>query len=285
MISVLILTKNEESDLPACLDSVSWSDDIFVFDSFSTDRTAEIARSYGVNFVQRKFDGYSAQRNAALDELPFRHDWIFLLDADERPTPELAGEMQQVVTAAPPGVDGFRMRRRDFLNGSWLKHAQISPHYIRLVRRGKARYTREINEVLEVQGQIGDLNAPLDHFPFSKGIAHWVSKHNSYSTMEAQLISGGLSGSEPSWKTAFFAEDFHVRRVAQKAIFYRMPARPLLKWIYMMFVRRAILDGWAGITYSNLQAIYEYFIVLKTQELMRNSPEHRPPNQGRSRFR
>jgi glycosyltransferase involved in cell wall biosynthesis len=270
MISVLILTKNEESDLPACLDSVSWSDDVFVFDSFSTDRTAEIARSRGVNLVQRKFDGYSAQRNAALDELPFRHDWIFILDADERPTPELAGEMQQAVTAVPSGVNGLRIRRRDFLNGSWLKHAQISPYYIRLLRRGKARYIREINEVLEVEGEIDDLKAPLDHFPFSKGIAHWVAKHNTYSTMEAQLITGGLSHSDASLKTALFAKDFHLRRVAQKAIFYRLPARPLVKWIYMMFVRRAILDGWAGITYANLQAIYEYFIVLKTQEFTRN---------------
>jgi len=270
MISVLILTKNEESDLSACLDSVSWSDDVFVFDSFSTDRTADIACGYGVNFIQRKFDGYSAQRNAALDELPFRHDWIFLLDADERPTPELAAEMQRIAAEAPADVNGFRIRRRDFLNGAWLKHAQISPYYIRLVRRGKARYTREINEVLEVEGKIEDLKAPLDHFPFSKGMAHWVSKHNTYSTMEAELIVGGLSRSEASWKTALFGKNFHVRRVAQKAIFYRMPVRPLVKWVYMMFVRRAILDGWAGITYANLQAIYEYFIVLKTQELMRD---------------
>ena len=272
MISVLILTKNEESDLPGCLESVSWSDDVFVFDSFSTDRTAEIAHSYGVNFVQRRFDGYSRQRNAALDELPFRHDWIFILDADERPTPELAKEMQQVVSTPADGVSGFRMRRRDFFDGTWLKHAQISPYYIRLVRRGKARYMREINEVLEVDGGIGDLKSPLDHFPFSKGIAHWVSKHNTYSTMEAQVVADGLSRRDASWKTALFAKDFHARRVAQKSIFYRLPARPLIKWIYMMFVRRAILDGRAGIAYANLQSIYEYFIVLKTRELMRNEP-------------
>jgi len=111
MISVLILTKNEESDLPGCLESVSWSDDVFVFDSFSTDGTAEIARGRGVNFVQRKFDGYSKQRNAALDELPFRHDWIFILDADERPTPQLVEEMRKAASAVPNGVDGYRMRR------------------------------------------------------------------------------------------------------------------------------------------------------------------------------
>jgi len=270
MISVLILTKNEESDLPGCLESVSWSDDVFVFDSFSTDGTAEIARGRGVNFVQRKFDGYSKQRNAALDELPFRHDWIFILDADERPTPQLVEEMRKAASAVPNGVDGYRMRRRDFFNGTWLKHAQISPYYIRLVRRGKAHYTREINEVLEVEGEIRELKSPLDHFPFSEGIAHWVSKHNTYSTMEAQVVASGMSRSDASWKTALFGKDFNARRVAQKNIFYRLPARPLIKWIYMVFIRRAILDGSAGIAYANLQSIYEYFIVLKTRELMRN---------------
>jgi len=269
MISVLILTRNEEQDLPGCLESVAWCDDVFVFDSFSTDRTAEIARSHNVNFVQREFDGYSSQRNAALDGLPFRHEWIFILDADERPTPEVSREMQDKASAAGPELSGFRVRRRDYFNGTWLKHAQISPYYIRLVRRGKARYTREINEVLEVDGQIGDLESPLDHFPFSKGIAHWINKHNIYSTMEAEVVAGGAADSDASWKTALLAKDFHVRRVAQKAIFYHMPARPLIKWFYMMFVRGAILDGKAGVAYANLQAIYEYFIVLKTRERVR----------------
>jgi glycosyltransferase involved in cell wall biosynthesis len=269
MISVLILTRNEELDLPGCLDSVAWSDDVFVFDSFSTDLTREIAEGRGAHFVQRKFDTYSAQRNAAFEELPFRHDWIFLLDADERPTPELAREMTEAVGRAPSDVAGYRLRRRDFFEGTWLKHAQLSPFYIRLVRRGRARYMREINEVLEVDGPVAELHAPLDHYPFSKGIAHWLEKHNTYSTMEARIVAAGLSRSQSSLKTALFAKDFHARRVAQKAIFYRMPVRPLIKWCYMMTVRRAILDGRAGIAYANLQAMYEYFIVLKTKELLR----------------
>ena len=225
------------------------------------------ARARGANFVQRKFDGYASQRNAALEELPFRHEWIFILDADERLTSELAKEMQRAVGAATAGVNGFRVRRRDFFQGTWLKHAQISPYYIRLVRRGKARYTREINEVLEVDGKVAELKSPLDHFPFSKGMAHWISKHNVYSTMEAQIIAGGLSRRDASWKAALAGADFHARRKAQKAIFYRMPGRPLIKWLYMMFVRGAILDGRAGIVYANLQAMYEYWIVLKTREL------------------
>jgi glycosyltransferase involved in cell wall biosynthesis len=269
MISVLILTKDEEQDLPGCLESVAWCDDVFVFDSFSTDGTAEVAREYNVNFVQRKFDGYASQRNAALDGLPFQHEWIFSLDADERPTPELVREMHEAVSAAGAGANGFRIRRRDFLNGTWLKHAQISPYYIRLVRRGRARYTREINEVMEVDGVVGQLKSPIDHFPFSKGVAHWIEKHNKYSTMESLVIAERTSREEASWKMALGAKDFHARRVAQKAIFYRMPARPLIKWLYMMFVRGAILDGRAGIAYANLQTIYEYFIVLKTRELIR----------------
>jgi glycosyltransferase involved in cell wall biosynthesis len=272
MISVLIITKNEELDLPGCLASVDWSDDVHVFDSCSTDRTSEIARSHGVNFVERRFDSYAGQRNAALSELPFRYPWIFLLDADERPTRELAQEMLRTVSVVPDDVGGFRIRRRDFLNGTWLKHAQLSPWYIRLVRRGAARYTRAVNEVLEVSGRVEDLQAPLNHYPFSKGMAHWLAKHNTYSSMEAELIASGAGSRDLSLKTALFERDFHARRVAQKALFYRLPGRVWIKWCYMMFVRGAILDGQAGITYANLQALYEYLIVLKTRALMRKAP-------------
>lgn len=272
MISVLILTKNEELDLPSCLASVDWCDDVHVFDSCSTDQTAAIARSHGVHFVERPFDTYAGQRNAALSGLPFRYPWIFLLDADERPTRELAKEMLRSVAEVSPDVGGFRVRRRDFLNGTWLKHAQLSPWYIRLVRNGAAHYTRAVNEVLEVNGRIENLEAPLDHYPFSKGMSHWLAKHNTYSTMEAELIVSGGGRQDASLKTALFEKDFHARRVAQKALFYRLPGRVLIKWVYMVFVRGAILDGQAGITYANLQAIYEYFIVLKTRERMRRPP-------------
>jgi glycosyltransferase involved in cell wall biosynthesis len=268
MISVLILTRNEERDLPAALDSVSWSDDIHVFDSHSTDNTVAIAQQAGAHLHQRIFDDYATHRNAAL-QLPFKHPWVFLLDADERPTPELSREMQQLVLAVPPQINGFRLRRRDFLFDTWLKHAQISPFYIRLVRPQFSRYTRAINEVLEVEGLIADLSYPLDHYPFSKGIAHWVAKHNLYSTMEAELIYKQQGLQNPSLLTALRDPDFHTRRLHQKAIFYQLPGRPLIKWLYMMFVRGAILDGSAGLTYATLQSFYEYLIVLKTRQFTR----------------
>ncbi|AXC13142.1 glycosyl transferase, family 2 [Acidisarcina polymorpha] len=274
MISVVILTRNEQLDLPGCLASVAWSDDVHVFDSYSTDNTIEIARAAGATVHQRVFDNYAAHRNASL-QLTFTYPWLLILDADERPTPELCLEMQAAVRRASTDIGGFRIRRRDFLFNTWLEHAQISPFYIRLVRPERSRYTRAVNEVIEVTGKVGELSQPLDHFPFSKGMAHWIAKHNTYSTMEAELIASeqSLQNSSltPSWKTALLDPDFHTRRRHQKALFYRMPGRPLLKWLYMVAVRRSFLDGWPGLTYATLQAIYEYFIVLKTRELLRHS--------------
>jgi glycosyltransferase involved in cell wall biosynthesis len=268
MVSVLILTLNEEQDLPGCLDSVAWSDDIHIFDSNSTDRTAEIARSRGATVTTRTFDTYARQRNAAI-QLPFRHPWVLVLDADERATPELSLEVQHAAANAPAHISAFRIRRRDFLWGTWLKHAQLTPYYVRLLRVGRVHYTRDINEFVEVDGDTSQLSAPLDHMAFSKGLAHWVAKHNQYSTAEAELLASGDAIRDASLKSAVFAPDFHHRRAAQKAIFYRLPARPLLKWIYMMFVRGAVLDGAAGVTYATLQSFYEYLIELKCREILR----------------
>jgi len=269
-ISVLILTRNEARDLPDCLRSVAWSDDVHVFDSFSTDATADLARAAGARITQRAFDGYSAQRNAALRGLDFKHPWLLILDADERVPPASAEALGRFAAEAPADVDACRMRRRDFFLGTWLAHAQISPFYIRLVRPGRVHYEREINEVLKVDGRVHDLDAPFDHYPFSKGIEHWVDKHNRYSSMEARHVVESRRGNAPfSLRGAFLARDFNQRRFHQKELFYRLPARPLIKWLYMVVARRAFLDGEAGMTYAYLQAIYEYMIVVKTKELER----------------
>ena len=268
MISVLILTCDEEQDLPGCLDSVTWSDDVHVLDSGSTDHTTEIARQRGAVVTTRHFDTYAAQRNASM-QLPFRHAWVLVLDADERPTADLSTEMQQAVAIVPANVSGFRIRRRDFLWGTWLKHAQMTPYYVRLLRVGHVHYTRDVNEIVEVDGDILELQSPLDHFAFSKGISHWVAKHNAYSSKEAQLLANGNATQGASLYQALFARNFHERRVAQKAIFYELPARPLIKWCYMMFVRGALLDGHAGIMYATLHSFYEYLIEVKCRELMR----------------
>jgi len=268
MISALILTYNEEFDLPGCLDSLSWCDDIHVFDSNSTDRTREIAGARGAHVSTHPFDNYAAQRNASM-QLPFKYPWVFVIDADERPTAKLIAEMPRAIAAASHLVSAFRLRRRDFMWGTWLKHAQLSPFYIRLLRVGKVTYTRDVNEVAEVDGVTMSLDSPLDHLAFSKGLSHWVDKHNKYASLEAELLIDGAATQHASLHQALFGKDFHTRRVAQKAIFYKLPLRPLIKWYYMMFVRGAILDGRAGITYATLQSFYEFLIDAKRREILR----------------
>ncbi len=268
-ISVLILTKNEEKDISGCLESVKWCDDIHVFDSFSDDKTVDIAQKGGATVIQREFSGYASQKNAALMSCRFRHSWILLLDADERVPHSLLKEINDTLPNVSSEVAAFRIRRRDFLFGQHLKHAQITPWYIRLVRKGHAQFEREINEVIRVDGKVSSLREPFNHFPFSKGISHWLDKHNRYSSMEAeQWIKQNREHEVFQWSKALFARDHIKRRYHQKGVFYKLPSRPLIKWLYMVLWRRSFLDGAAGLTYATLQSIYEYFIVLKTRELL-----------------
>ena len=275
MISVLILTKNEEQDLPGCLESVRWSDNVWVYDSGSSDGTAKIAAGAGAHFIERPrngnreaFGGNEAEhKNWALANIPFEHGWLLHLDADERATPQLAASIQQAVEN-PGGNVAFRIRRRDFWGERWLKHAVASSYYIRLFRPEKMRYERLVNPVSIADGPVGDLSGYLDHYPFSKGMSHWLNKHNSYSSLEAQQILRNRAANQQfSLSQAFLAKDRNQQRFHQKELFYRMPVRPLLKFFMLYLGKRGFLDGRAGLNYAMLQSFYEYLIVLKTKEL------------------
>lgn len=269
MISILILTKNEQQDLPGCLDSVSWSDDIHVYDSMSSDRTVAIAEEAGARVTQRPFDNWAAHQNWGLANIPFRHPWVFYIDADERMTQDLVRAVHAVV-AQPGDKVAFRVQRRDFLLGTWLAHVQASPFYLRLFRPEKMRYERLVNPVSIADGPVGQVAGYLDHFPFSKGFAHWVERHNGYSTLEArQIVENRRAGGDFSLRRAFAAADFHERRHHQKELFYRLPMRPLLKFMLLYGAKRGFLDGRAGFTYAVLQSFYEYLIVLKVREIER----------------
>ncbi|MGO4327436.1 glycosyltransferase family 2 protein [Cupriavidus sp. 2TAF22] len=266
-ISVLILTRNEEQDLPGCLQSVAWSDDIHVYDSMSTDATVEIATRFGARVTQRPFDNWASHQNWGLRNIAFRHPWVFYIDADERMTPALAEHALAAVRAARDEV-AFRVQRRDFFLGTWLRHVQTSPFYLRLFRPERMRYERLVNPVSIPDGPAGELSGYLDHFPFSKGLSHWITRHNSYSSLEAQQTIDNRRGkADFSLREALFAPDFHQRRAHQKELFYRLPLRPLAKFVLLYVGKRGFLDGRAGLTYAILQSIYEYFIVIKTHEL------------------
>ena len=266
-VSVLILTKNEQHDLPGCLASVAWSDDIHVYDSLSTDDTLDIAKRFGAAVTQRPFDNWASHQNWGLANVPFKHPWVFDIDADERMTPELEAAVR-AATADPGDHVAFRVRRRDFFMGTWLKHVQASPYFMRLFQPSRMRYERLVNPVSIADGPVAELTGHLDHYPFSKGLGHWVDRHNSYSRFEAEeIVANRLKGGSFSLGKALVSSDFHERRYNQKEIFYRLPLRPLIKFLILYFLKRGFLDGKAGLTYAVLQSIYEYVIVLKTREL------------------
>ncbi len=192
-ISILVLTFNEQVNVGGCLQSVRWSDDVLVLDSFSTDSTVAVAGQRGVRVVQRKFDNYAAQRNFGLQQ-PFKHPWVLMLDADERVPADLRDEMIEATRAAAPAVALFRMRRRDHLFGRWIRGASGYPtRFGRLARVGRVRVERPINEEYHADGELRDLRGHLDHFPFNKGFDAWIAKHDRYSSMEAQLRLEGVA--------------------------------------------------------------------------------------------
>jgi glycosyltransferase involved in cell wall biosynthesis len=267
MVSIFILTKNEEMDLPGCLESVRWSNDVHVYDSYSTDRTIEIAQAAGARVTQRHFDNWSSQLNWGVENIPFRNPWVLYLDADERATPCLAACIQQAVRK-PGDKIAFRIARRDFWGEKQLKHVVASPFNIRLFRPERMRYGRLVNPVCRPLGPVGEIAAYFDHHPFSKGLTHWLDRHNSYSSLEAQqIIQDRMADQRFSLRQTFFATDRNLRRFHQKGLFYRIPARPFLKFLLLYVAKGGFLDGRAGLAYATLQSFYEYMIVLKTEEL------------------
>ena len=271
-VSVLILTLNEEINIGACLDTLDWVDDIVVLDSKSRDGTRAIAEARGARVVERAFDNWSAHQNWALANIAFRHPWVLYLDADERCPDELRLDVLKVTaTDAPPGPVAYRIRRKDFYMGRWLKHAQLYPTWlVRLFRPQHLRYERLVNPVAVVDGPIGEVGGHILHYPFSHGVAHWIARHNNYSDLEAKELLKVRAG-EGERTARLFTSDPNERRRALKDVFFRLPARPLIKFMYYYVFRRGFLDGRAGFTYSTLQAIYEYFISVKCAELTRRA--------------
>lgn len=266
-VSALILTLNEEINIEACLDSLSWCDDVVVLDSLSTDATRSIAEAKGARVVTRAFDNWSAHQNWAVANIPFRHPWVLYLDADERCTPELRNDVLRSAGREAPEA-AFRVRRKDFFMGRWLKHAQLYPTWlVRVFRPERIRYERLVNPVAVVDGSIRELAGHIDHYPFSHGVSHWIARHNRYSDMEA--VEAAKVREHRSASGSLFSRDPNERRRALKDIFFQLPARPVVKFLYYYGWRRGFLDGRAGFTYATLQAMYEYMIVCKGAELER----------------
>lgn len=267
-VSILILTLNEESNLPECLRSVAWSDDVVVLDSFSSDRTVEIAREHGARVTQRRFDNWAAHQNWALEQIPFKHAWVFYLDADERMTDELKEELMAIANETTRREVAFYCGRRNMFMDRWIRRAMPPGMIMRFFRPPHVWFERLVNPVPVIDGPHGYLKGMLVHYNFSKGVTEWIEKHNRYSAfeaMEGMKLLRHAAGPQPT----VFSSDPALRRRALKNLSFRLPCRPLLKFLYMYGWKGGWLDGRAGFAYCVLQAFYEYMIVLKMRELTR----------------
>lgn len=266
-LAVVILTRNEERNIAQALRSVcGWAKQVLVLDSFSSDRTLEIAAGYDCRCFQRAFAGYSAQRNYALKVLPIRARWVMFLDADEWLPEELRQEIATLL-AADPAENGFMLRRRFIWMGRWIRHGYYHTWILRLFRRGQGYCEeRSVNEHIVVQGAVGRLRGALIH-ESHKEIGEWIDKHNQYAALEAlELIarrdSAGLAG-QP-----------RAKRWLARHVWERIPVlwRAPLYFVWRYVVRGGFLDGAEGLSYHLLQALwFRLLIDLKYLELRRET--------------
>lgn len=275
-ISVLVPMLNEELNIGACLDSVQFCDEIWVIDSHSRDCSPQIAGERGAQVVQ--FDYQPAglkKKNWALANIPFKHDWVFIIDCDERVPPELAAEMRAAVEQ-PGACNGFFVNRRVYFLGRWLRHCWYPSWNMRLFRHRLGRYERlesgtletgdnEVHEHVILEGQAGFLQHDMEHYDF-RTLHHFVDRHNRYSTWEAehrlQELAGAAGGITPSLRG-----DPLQRRRWFKRLFLRLPGKPCWRFFYTYFWRRGFLDGYPGFLISVYMAIYEFEIAMKMYEL------------------
>lgn len=266
-VSVMIFTLNEEIHLPSCFDSLAWCEDVVVIDSFSTDRTKQICHERGVRFFQHAFEGFGSQRNWALENVETRHSWILILDADERVPPELAEELGAKAVRNPAGVGAYRLRRRFYMWGRWLKYSALYPTWVvRFIHKDRVRYlNRGHAETQDVQGDLLDLEHDLIDENM-KGVDEWLERQNQYARREAEYELE-LEGRPVNWHSLF--GDPLERRAAVKRVGQRMPLRPLMYFLYSYLWRRGFLEGRDGFMFCYMRALYQAMVQIKKYDVRR----------------
>lgn len=278
-VSAIVPVLNEERNLPACLASLEWAEEVFVVDSDSADATARIAEEWGAKVVSfRRKAGGPRKKNWSLDHLPLGCEWVLLIDADERVTPELEAELRDLFRRGPARA-GYYLNRKHLFLGRWLRHGGNYPSWnLRLLRRDAGRYERlgtedlasagdvEVHEHIRLEGPAGYLKAPLLHEDF-KSLDEFIARHNRYSSWDAKMRSRLIEGDEAvdSIAARFFGEPVERKRFL-KRIWVRLPARPLLRFLYMYVLRLGFLDGRAGFLYACFKAVQEFHISAKMYE-------------------
>ena len=269
MISAIILTLNEEKDLPNCLKSLDWTDQNFVLDSGSSDKTCDIAKEFGAQVFHNPFRGFGQQRCWAIDNIPVKSDWILFIDADEVTTPSFANEVISQIKNATPDTAGFYCCWKLMLYSKWLRHSDSFPRWqFRILKKGRVRY-KDAGHAMKETGVIGELKyikEPYLHFAFSKGWTYWFERHNKYSSLEA------IERNTTDYKfKEIFSRNQAVRKEAVKQWAIKFPGWPIIRFIHSYFVKRGVFEGLPGLIYSVNMSIYEYMILLKSIEFKKQN--------------
>jgi glycosyltransferase involved in cell wall biosynthesis len=282
-VTVIVAARNEARNLPRCLASLRDVAEVYVIDSQSTDATVRIAQSYGAHVVQFDYQGgWPKKRQWAMESLPLAYDWIFLVDADEALTPELAGEIQCAIQ--DPARDGYYIALRMFFLGRELHHSGASFYKLSLFRRGKGRFECRLKEqdqsmadmevhehiVLEGEkkgeshGKTARLKHPLTHHNV-ESLSHYIRKHDEYSNWEARVWLAGDSNAK-DLEPSFFGSQAQRRRWLRKN-FFAIPGSPILFFFYKYIFSLGFLDGVPGLIYCGLQGVQFFYIKAKIYEL------------------
>src|SRR3954451_8335042 len=263
-VSVLVPVKNEETNLRRCLPALAWADEVFVVDSQSSDGTAAVAAEYGARVVPFHFNGvYPKKKNWALENVPFRNEWVLIVDADEVVVPELAEEIAR--RTGLDEADGFFLNMKYFFLGRRIRHCGYAEAWnLRLFKHRLGRYERmpvapgtrtgdnEAHEHVELSGRTLRLRYELDHHAYPT-IAAWVEKHNRYAVWEAEMYDRFLR--EPAPASIGTGKRFKRRL---KKVYLRLPMRPLVRFLYAYVIRLGFLDGRPGLVFCTLLAFYDF---------------------------
>jgi len=247
-ISVVIITRNEEDNIASCLESVKWASEVIVVDSESTDRTPAICKHYHVRFYTMPWEGYSRQKNSAIEKST--KDWILSLDADERITPALKREIGMVLSS-PGRKDGYFIKRKNFFLGKWIKHCGWYPDQnLRLFKREKGVFgVREVHERVDLNGVAGYLENPMEHHTYTS-ITEFMKRLDHYSTLAArELLKENKT--------------YGIHHI----IF-----RPIYTFVYMYIIRSGFLEGYYGFILSVFYSFYTFSKYIKLRELRASDP-------------
>ena len=266
-VSVLILTYNESHCISRCITSVcGWSDDIVILDSYSSDDTLEIARKFEhVRIYQNEFKGFASQRNYGLHKIEYKYKWVMLLDADEIMTESLRNEIDRILSTQLSGITSITIRRRDYYKQRWMPPFW-NVRFERMVRPDKVSYTGEVHEKLSSTDSQSVLRGHVDHFPFRKGLEHWLMRRVKRSRICAEYE---LKGRHPLKLSELLSRNQVDRQRSLKAIFQRIPFRSPAYFLYLYICRGGFTAGLDGLEFCLLETFSKFCVCIQKRDLER----------------